>query len=124
MSGELIEHIAGIDASVEIFEDRVEVVQGDAAETLRYEEMRSVNLRGNPIFSELVIKAQSGRATTIEMLRQDGLRARRLIKARRWRLKKLRESGFESQEDFEAKASELGKRLGLDSGEGSGNVDG
>jgi hypothetical protein len=114
MSGELIEHISGIDASVEIFEDRVEVVQGDAAETLRYEEIRSVNLRGNPIISELVIKAQSGRATTIEMWRQDGLRARRLIKARRWRLKKLRESGFEDQEDFETKAEELRKRLGMD----------
>jgi hypothetical protein len=92
----------------------VEVVQGDAAETLRYEEMRSVNLRGNPIFSELVIKTRSGPETTIEMLREDGLRARRLIEARRRRLKKLRESGFESQEDFEAKAEELRKRLGMD----------
>jgi hypothetical protein len=114
MSGELIEHISGIDASVEMFEHRVEVLQGDAAETLRYEEMRSVNLRGNSIISALVIKAQSGRATTIEMWREDGMRARRLIKARRWRLKKLHESGFESQEDFETRAAQLRKRLGMD----------
>ena len=45
------------------------------------------------------------------MWRDDGLRARRSIETQRRRLKKLREVGFASLEDFETRAAELGKRL-------------
>lgn len=112
MSDELLERVSGIDSDlVTIFDDHVEV-RGASTASLRYDEIRSVKL-GKGLIPKLVIKDQSGRTVDVVMWRDNGLRARRLIETQRRMLKKLREVGFESLEDFEAKAAELGKRLGI-----------
>ncbi len=112
MSGKLLGHIAGIDTAVTTFGNHVEVRSGTGTASLRYEEIRSVKL-GKGLITNLVIKDQSGRVIKVAMWRDDALEARRCIEALRRKLKKLREVGFESLEDFEARSAELSKRLGI-----------
>ncbi len=111
MSSEQPERVPGWERDVLVFDDRVEV-RCNGKDSLRYEEIRSVTLSRGPIVW-LTIKSLSGDAVKVLMWRADGLRARRLIQAHRRKLKKLREVGFASLEDFEARAAELGKRLGI-----------
>jgi len=114
MSGEFLGRMPAWDwdGGIAVFDDHVEV-RGKSQHSLRYEEIRSVKLDRNPIITQLTIKNKSGETVSVPMWRKDGLQARKLIEAYRRRLRKLREAGFESLEDFEAKAAELGKRLGM-----------
>ena len=113
MSGELLGRIFGIDAeTVMVFDDHVQVCGASSSASLRYENIRSVKL-GKGLITKLTVKDTSGGEISVAMWRKDGLRARRSIETQRRKLKKLREVGFESLEDFEAKAAELGKRLGM-----------
>ncbi len=112
MSGKLLDYVAGIDTVVTTFDNHVEVRSGTSTASLRYEEIRSVKL-GKGLITNLVIKDRSGRVIDVPMWRDDALQARRTIEALRRKLKKLREVGFESLEDFEAKSAELSKRLGI-----------
>ena len=111
---ELIERVSGLNGEVvAIFDRRVEVHSDGTESSLRYEEVRSIRLDQRGPFAKLVLKDQSGRTVEVGMWHDDGRKAKNLIKDRRWAIKMLRETGFASMEDFEAKAAELGKRLGM-----------
>lgn len=113
MSGELLERVSGIDAGVVmVFDNHVDVRDGTSWVSLRYEEIRSVKLSKGP-FAQLTIKGRSGDEISFMLWRNDGLRAQRLIETQRRMIRNLRELGYDSLEDFEAKAAELGKRLGI-----------
>jgi|SRR5215217_8876809 len=112
MSGELLDRVstwAG-DGAIAIFDDHVEV-RSNTRRSWRYEEIRSVRLNPTSMVRRLCIKNDAGETISVLMRADDGLRVRRLIEANRRKLKKLREIGFESLEDFEAEAEELGKRF-------------
>ncbi len=110
MSNELLEVVRNIDSIViKVFDDRVEV-SGSKVASLRYDDIRSVRLGKGPI-PKLTIKDRTGSTIDAMVWRDDGLRARRSIETQRRKLKQLREVGFASLEDFEARAAELGKRL-------------
>jgi len=114
MSGELLGRVSAWDrdSEVAVFDDHVEV-HGNSQYSVRYEEIRSVSLGRNQMIAALTIKNESGETVSVQMMREDGLRTRKHIQDHRRKLKKLREIGFESLEDFEAKAAELGKRFGM-----------
>lgn len=110
MSNKLLEVVGSIDyVTIRVFDDRVEV-SGAKTASLRYDDIRSVRLGKGPL-PKLTIRDRSGSTIDAMMVRDDGLRARRSIETERRKLKKLREVGFASLEDFEARAAELGKRL-------------
>jgi hypothetical protein len=113
MNEQLLERVPAWDwnGEIAVFDDHVEV-RGKDERSWRYEEIRSVRLGRNPITS-LTIRIKSGETVSLQMWRKDGLRAKSLIEAHRRKLKELRKAGFESLEDFEARAAELSRRLGM-----------